>query len=259
MAVNVVDEYMDQEKYKQFNAKHYLEYFYREPDHETIPAYQDIFGQFEDKSLKILEFGGGPSLLQMLIAAPKASEIVFADFVLQNRQEVQKWMQRDPSAFNWRPTIECILEEEEKYGEAAITEREECLRAAISNVVHCDICAESPVEKGFEGPYNLIHSANCLESVCKSVEQWSEFVSKLLKLLTLDGVLVLVTDVGDEQSYPAGILYNTPAPINEELARNAINKNGLEITWSTTVVETTTSENYEYIEKSLFIVAKQKH
>ena len=100
MAVNVVDEYMDQEKYKQFNAKYYLEYFYREPDHETIPAYHEMFGQFEDKSLKILEFGGGPSLLQMLIAAPKASEIAFADFVLQNRQEVQKWMQRDPSAFN---------------------------------------------------------------------------------------------------------------------------------------------------------------
>ena len=183
MAVKVVDEYMDQAKYKQFNAKHYLEYFYREPDHETIPAYQEIFGQFKDKSLKILEFGGGPTLLQMLIAAPKASEIVFADFVLQNRQEVQKW----------------------------------------------------------------------------TVEQWSEFVSKLRKLLTPDGVLVLVTDVGDEKSYPAGIMYNTPVPINEELAMNAINKNGLEITWSTTVVETTTSENYEYIEKSLFIVAKQKH
>ena len=68
-----------------------------------------------------------------------------------------------------------------------------------------------------------------------------------------------MTDVGDEPSYPAGIIYNTPAPINEELARNAISKNGLEITWSTTVVETTTSENHEYIEKSLFIVAKQKH
>ena len=33
MAVNVVDEYMDQEKYKQFDTKHYLQYFYREPDH----------------------------------------------------------------------------------------------------------------------------------------------------------------------------------------------------------------------------------
>ena len=198
-------------------------------------------------------------MLQMLIAAPKASEIVFADFVLQNRQEVQQWMQRDPRAFNWRPTIKCILEEEGKYGEAAITEREECLQAAISNVVHCDICAESPIEKGLEGPYNLIHSANCLESVCKSVEQWSDFVSKLRKLLTPDGVLVLVTDVGDERSYPAGIIYNTPVNINEELARNAIKKNWLEVTWSTTVVENTTSENYEYIEKSLFIVAKQKH
>ena len=250
---------MDQEKYKHFDAKHYLEYFYGEPDHETIPAYQDIFGQFRDKSLKILEFGGGPSLLQMLIAAPKASEIVFADFVLQNRQEIQQWMRRDPRAFNWRPTIKCILEEEGKYGEAAITECEECLRAAISNVVHCDICAESPIQKGFEGPYNLIHSANCLECVCKSLEQWSDFVSKLCKLLTPDGVLVLVTDVGDERIYRAGTTYAKPVKMTEELVMNAINKNRLEVTSSTTVVQTTTSENYEYIEKSLFIVAKQKH
>ena len=256
MAVNVVDEYMDQEKYKQFDTKHYLEYFYREPDHETIPAYQEIFGQFKDKSLKILEFGGGPSLLQMLIAAPKASEIVFADFVLQNRQEVQQWMQRDPRAFNWRPTIKCILEEEETYGKAAITEREECLRAAISNVVHCDICAESPIEKGFEGPYNLIHSANCLECICKSIEQWSDFVSKLSKLLTPDGVLVLVTDIGDERIYRAGTIYAKPVKMTEELVMNAINKTGLEVTWSTTVVETSSSV---FIEKSLFIVAKQKH
>ena len=61
MAVNVVDEYMGQEKYKHFDAKHYLWYFYGEADHETITTYQEILVQFKDKSLKILEFGGGPA------------------------------------------------------------------------------------------------------------------------------------------------------------------------------------------------------
>ena len=254
------DEYVDQEKYKHFDTKQYLEFFYGDPRHSnsSILAYQHIFRQFKDKSLKILEFGGGPSLLQMLIAAPKASEIVFTDFVLQNRQEVQQWIQRDPRAFNWRPTIKYVLEAEGKYGEALITEREECLRAAISNVVHCDICADPPIEKEYEGPYNLVHCAGCLECVCKKVEQLSDFVIKLCKLLTPDGVLVLMVDVGDEPMYTAGPVYNNPVEMTEEVVRNAVEKNGLEITWSTTAVETTTSETDVFTEKSFFIVAKRK-
>ena len=61
----------------------------------------------------MLEFGRGPSISNLISAAPKCKEIVFGEFREDNREHVKLWLKKDPSAFNWEPFfnyVVCTLE-----------------------------------------------------------------------------------------------------------------------------------------------------
>ena len=129
----VVMAYNHQLKYiNEWDAKGYLAAVYCDP---LQFSYQitDFLSYFPESSLTILEYSGGPSLLKMMITlVPKASEIIFSDFLEQNRGEVMKWLDKDPGAFDWKPAIKHILKLEGSSGDAEnILKRESMLQDKI--------------------------------------------------------------------------------------------------------------------------------
>ena len=139
---------------------------------------------------KMLEFGGGAVLSNVISAAPSCKEIVFAEFREDNRQEVSRWLSKDPSAFQWQSFISYVVCTLEEGMEMAVDERKELLRNIIK-VVPCDIFQPEPVED--QGPYDIILTAFCLEDVSKTNKEYTEGIAKLAHLVKPGGTLLMLS------------------------------------------------------------------
>src|SRR5690242_2887970 len=92
--------------FEPFNAQAYLQEYYshlgeenRALLHFLHEAYTCIFA--ETDSARILEFGGGPTLYQLISASKYSVIIDFSDYLDENLREIQKWLQNEPGMFSW--------------------------------------------------------------------------------------------------------------------------------------------------------------
>ena len=159
--------------------------------HNFYQTYQPPVG-----GAKLLEFGGGPTVSNLISAAPKCREIVFSEFREDNRQQVNLWLKKDPSAFNWQPFFSHVVCTLEGGTETDVHKRKETLRNAIKAVVPCDIFQPQPVED--KGPYDIVTTCLCLEHVCSTPEDYREGAAKLASLVKPGGTLLMQ---GDENAH----------------------------------------------------------
>ena len=224
-----MDEYLDQQMYQEsFDPRAYFKSLYCNPTVSTPKLQSNIsfYASFPDASLEILEYGGGPSLRDLIAAAPKASKIIFSDYTKQNEEEVQKWINRDPEAFDWTPTIRHVLELEGKGTDTTeVEKREECLRRSIKAVVHCDLAAKPIVEKGYEGPYDVVNCSWVLDSICETKEQYFDGVKKLSTLVKKGGYLILTLGI-EYETYDAGEEFETPLNVTVGDIKEAFTASG---------------------------------
>ena len=154
-----------------------------------LDGHHEVF-QSLPYSLKVLDFGSGPVIQHCISAAPHASEIVFSDIAESNREAVRKWLRRDPTAFNWSPHFDYVVQTLEGKGEKEAREREEMLRKVVKGVVHCDVLADPPIEKGFEGPYDVLLEGGVLNMACTTAEGFKKGVVRLSHLLKSGGTII---------------------------------------------------------------------
>ena len=181
--------------HKTFDADAYLEKRYKDASvKDRVQFLLNGFHQaFESLpySLTVLEYGSGPVIQHSISAAAHASEIVFCDIAESNREAVRKWLRRDPTAFNWSPHFDYVVQTLEGKGEKEAREREEMLRKVVKGVVHCDVLAEPPIEKGFEGPYDVVIESGCLLAACTTTESFKKGLVTLSRLLKPGGTIIM--------------------------------------------------------------------
>ena len=66
-----------------------------------------------DSSLKILDYGCGPTVAYSISASSKASEIVLAEYNQLNRKYLQKWVNGEPS-FTTGPHTSCTISKDDR-------------------------------------------------------------------------------------------------------------------------------------------------
>lgn len=188
--------------FKKFDPISYLEMRYQKTSDYyrfTFPLqkYHEFFNESfsdSDRKLKILEYGCGPVILYLISAAPFAVEIVMADKVPECLAEVKRWILKDQNAFDWTVHFDHVVQKLEGKGENETRERETELRRKIRAMVHCDIFEDSPIQAGYEGPYDIVMSNMCIDGVCKSLEEFEVAVSKLARLLKPGGKFTIITN-----------------------------------------------------------------
>ena len=164
-----------------------------------LRGFHKAFESLTGSSLKILDYGCGPVIQNSISAAAHASEIVFCDIAESNLEAVRKWLKNDPAAFDWTPHFDYVVQLLEGKGEKEAREREAKLRAVAKGPVHCDIYGEPPIEKGYEGPYDVVIDDGCLQAACTTSESFKESVAKLASLAKSGGTLMLFgTDISME-------------------------------------------------------------
>ena len=183
-----------------FPLQKYHEFFTKTFGSNSIPS----------RTLKVLDYGCGPVIMHVISAVPYASEIVLADIVPECLDELKNWIKNDPKAFSWEAQIDHVVQNLESKGKEEAKQREAELRKTIKAVVHCDIFQENPIEKGYEGPYDVVMSNLCIDGAAKNLEEYKSALIKLTSLIKPSGKLTMYTGsvdsshVGKEYSYGVG-------------------------------------------------------
>lgn len=221
------------EKYQAFDPEDYLKTTYYDvniPDKilfrlESLHrAYQGL----PSASPKVLEYGAGPAIMSAISAAGRASEIVLADVAESNRQTLWKWLRRDPAAFNWSPFFDHVVQKLEGKGEEEAREREEKVRELVKDVVYCDITEDPPVQKGFEGPYDVVMDSWCLAYACETREAYEKGIAKLACLLKPAGTLMIFATRREKQgSYSTGSAVFKSLPLSGEYVSKVLQDQGM--------------------------------
>ena len=175
----------------------YLSFYYSNVDeyHKfQLSSFHRFFKSYQPPAggAKLLEFGGGAVMSNLISAATKCKEIVFGEFKEDNRERVKHWLRNNPSAFNWQLFFSYVVGTLEGGTEENIEERKELLRKTVKAVVPFDIFKADPVED--KGPYDIVSSVLCLEYVCMTNEEFRESVSKLASLVKPGGTFLMQAD-----------------------------------------------------------------
>ena len=186
--------------------------------HQFFKTYQPPAG-----GARALEFSGGAVVCNLISATPKCKEIVYSDFTNDSREWMNRWLKKDPSAFNWQPFFAYIVCTLEGGTEKDVEERKELLRNAVKAVVPCDIFQSQPVED--KGPYDIVSTALCLEYVCMTTEEHREAVAKLGQLVKPGGTLLMIADENVQFWVLAGKTVKT-LPISRECLRESLESAG---------------------------------
>ena len=152
-----------------------------------------INGSTSCGELKVLDYGCGPVIANVISAASLASEIVLAEYTERGRTAVQRWLDRDPSSFNWSPYFRFVVHTLEGKSVQAAEEREEHVRRVVKAVVRCDVARDASIENGYEGPYEIVICSLCLCTACKTKVEFSKSVGRIGNLIKRGGVLLLYT------------------------------------------------------------------
>lgn len=171
----------------------YLAEYYRsvEPDEQRTIAYFVDAMRRVAPGQKVLVFGVGPTLHHVFLAAEKASEIHLAEYLPENRQEIGRWLSRDPDAHDWRPFVRCTLECEgiDAPTEQQIDRREELVRAKVTQVLPADLRLSCALANG-GNRYDIVISAYCADSVTSDRAEWRTFMQRILALVGQGGLFM---------------------------------------------------------------------
>jgi NNMT/PNMT/TEMT family len=170
----------------------YLAEYYSkvEPDElATIAFFVDAMRRVEPGE-PVLVFGAGPTLHHVFLAAGKASEIHLADYLPANLREIERWIERDAGAHDWRPFVRYTLQCEGLASPTGqqVSEREELTRAKITKLLQADARRANPLGDGRR--YATVISAYCADSATGDRATWQSCMRHIGGLVRPGGVLI---------------------------------------------------------------------
>ena len=251
--------------HNKFSPSVYLETRYKRPGEKKLHDFptQHLHTFFSDVQVsptseyKVLDYGCGPVLANVISAAKVATEVVLAEYTEKNRLTVQQWLDKGPTAWNWRPFFEHIVVTLEGKSPHEAIEREEYLRSIIQAVVPCDITQDPPITEGFEGPYDAVISLLSIETGCRSLEEYKCAVKRVHKLIKSGSFLILFSTLRNDTSalgwYKVGTETFTEIPLTLQFVHATLKEANLHVLKT----ESLELPEYRHLDGTAFIVARK--
>ncbi|XP_072283031.1 nicotinamide N-methyltransferase-like [Pyxicephalus adspersus] len=173
----------------------------------------------------IMDIGSGPTIYQLLSACEKFKNIIISDFLEQNLAEIQKWLKKEPGAFDWTSYIERVCKLEGNG--ATCEEKAEKLRNKVKEVLRCDVLKENPFEPLTLNPVDCVISCLCLEACCNDMESFCDVLKHLKSLIKPGGCLLLLSKL-NRHYYSVGDQRFSALPVTREGLEKALKDAGYE-------------------------------
>ncbi len=213
---------------KTFSAKDYLNEYYTTMSTENIYLmdwYSDLYANINiPEKAKLLEVGGGPTIYQLASAAYKVKNITFTDYLRDNLDEIQEWV--DSNSEFWDKFIEYALQKEGKIvNDKIVRERKEEIIRALNKIEQLDIAV---LNSEYENEYDIIQSNFCLESSTGDIGHYKKMLHNLSRYVRPGGIL-LMTALEGAVAYKVGDKYFPAIYLDEISATEYLNEVGFEV------------------------------
>jgi hypothetical protein len=180
--------------FDRFDPAAYLDHYYStvgDENHSLLTFFADAYGQL-DTQADLLELGGGPTVYQLISAAPRVAAIDFADYIPGNLDQVRVWADGAPTAFDWSPFIRRALEiEGVESDEPAVRARAEVLRSKLRRLMHCDAFDRDPCGRASRASHGVVSVNFVPEAMTGSIAIWRRIMRNILSLLEPGGTLIM--------------------------------------------------------------------
>ena len=219
------------EDYHFFDPRAYVEEYYSTIGAENtyLMHFHRAVAQTLPADSRMLEFGGGPTIYQLLNAADQVGEIVFSDYLQRNRAEVRKWLDADIDAINWDSYLDFVLrlQEVEPTPQARGWLRRK-LASKVSGIIECDAFRSDVLGAPDAEAFDVVASSFCLECLTGEESEFLAAVGRVERLLKPGGTLVLAL-LKRAEGYKVGDLYFPAFPLDEGYATALLEEIGYEI------------------------------
>lgn len=211
------------DSYLSFDPSNYLKQYYSNVGNEVFGLLRFLCRAFQriPRGSTVLEFGGGPTLISLIVAARTAREIHFSDYSPKNLAKIKAWLGGDESGFDWTDCIVACLKLEGYLEPTAqqIEGRKEAIRDSVARVIPCNIHDNPPLQTARH--YDVIISNYCIDAVTNSKTEWLDNIRKLKALLNPGGTLILSSILQASYYHFGGTrypnVYLTPEDLREAL------------------------------------------
>ncbi|XP_065273253.1 nicotinamide N-methyltransferase-like [Emys orbicularis] len=143
------------------------------------------------KGNTLIRIGNAPTIFELLSACESFKEIIVTNYMDRNCQELEKWLKKEPGAFDWTPVVKyaCELEGDRKKW----AEKEEKFRRTVKQVLECDVSKFNPVTFASLPPADCLLLCHCLEATCNDLSTYRAALKNVSSLLKPGGHLLMVT------------------------------------------------------------------
>ncbi|KAM8927294.1 nicotinamide N-methyltransferase-like [Pelodytes ibericus] len=174
----------------------------------------------------LIDIGTGPSIYQLLSACETFNSIIATDYTDWNRQEFEKWLRKEPGAFDWSELSKAVSELE---GKGVTWEaKEEKLRSRVKSFLKCDVTKSNPLDPVEIPPADGLISTLCLDAACADLNAYRSALRNISSLLKPGGHLVLIGVLGNT-FYTVGKQTFFSLTLDEQLVRKLVEEAGYTI------------------------------
>ncbi|MCB0324194.1 MAG: hypothetical protein KDD69_11505, partial [Bdellovibrionales bacterium] len=131
--------------FEHFAARAYLnEYFgsFDTEDHFLLTFCHDVYEALPPVEAMV-EIGGGPCIYPLISARRRAERILFAEYCVANRAEVEAWRLNAADAFDWSPQFS-FIQQLEGFTQS-VDEMQQELRRKLLPCIPCDVFDDEPL------------------------------------------------------------------------------------------------------------------
>lgn len=215
--------------YSSFDPHDYVREYYSRLGPENrflLDFYHDVYRTVSPTS-RLLEFGGGPTVYQLLSASLHVGEIVFAEYLEQNRNEVRRWLRGDSGAWNWDLFLHYVSARE-SHDLAHRDEMKDQVRQKVTSIIECDAFMPNMLGSIAPGSFDIVSSGFCLECISPHQETFQRALEGLLSYLGPRGSLVM-TLLKNSSSYQVGEKLFPSFALDEKYIQTTLQNLGLKV------------------------------
>lgn len=138
-----------------------------------------------------IEVGCGPTLHHAIMLAPYIQSLELADYLEENLEQIQYWLNKDALSWDWKIyTKHCLEVEGLKISEENISKREELTRNRIKSLRNVNLLSAKPL--GDENKqYDLVSAFYCTEEIALNQKSWQTIMKNLISLVKPEGWLLM--------------------------------------------------------------------
>ncbi len=211
------------DRFDQFSPADYLREYYSEVGQEndellrffadiapSIPAGEDL-----------LEYGGGPTVYQLLSFAPIVGGIVFGDYLAENLDAVARWMEGRPGAHDWAPFARAALRHEGRSADThEVEHRLDLVRRRIRTLCRVDALAEAQRELRADR-FAIVSTNFVAESIATTPDEWRRALGAIADNVRPGGHLAM-TAIRNADRWRVGDHWFPALPVDADEIRSTL-------------------------------------